>query len=362
VTWRFELWRTWAEVWSAPRQAVWRDLLAADPDANAFQRPELVRAWAATRGREVGAVPAFILASHGSGARVLLPWVVVLHHGSRVARRVLEPAGQSLFGYHDPLVAGPPLFPSDWDSLWEGTYRLLAGSCDQALFRFVHPGRATGRRSTRCSDASPVLEIGGAADLDALLARCSTNHRGDVRRRLRRLSEQGEARLWVPDGATSDMDAARADFVDGFLPAYAAVWDGRPEGNLLRQPGLADFLSSLVSEGLPGGWAHYAVLRLDSQPIAWHLGLIDRERGALYWWFPTYEPAREVLSPGKALLARLLEHCLEHGLRRVHFLTGGQPYKLAWKPDIPELRTVRWHSPSLRGHLLGLYDRWREVK
>lgn len=352
MAWRFEVWSTWEEVWSEPNQAVWRELFAADPDAHAYQRPEVVRAWAETRGRAVEARPAVALATHSSGTRALLPWVVVRHRGSRISRRILEPAGQSLFGYHDPLVAGPPLPASAWADFWEAARRRLSGACDQALFRFVHPRCGQGPRSLPCSDASPVLDLAGFEDFDALLAGCSANHRGDVRRRLRRLDERGTVDLWVAD--PTEADAALADFRARFLPAYHVAREGQPD--LFQLPGVEDFATRLLREGLPGGWAHYSALQVDGQPVAWHLGLLDR--GDLYWWLPTYDPAWESFSPGKALLARLLEHGIARGLRRVHFLTGGQPYKLAWKPDLPELRTVRWHSPSVRGHLLALYD-WR---
>lgn len=357
MAWSFQSWQTWDEVWSEPCQRLWREILAADPQANAFQRPRLVRAWAETRGRALQASPAVFLATHRSGARALLPWTVVRHRGSRLVRRVLEPAGQSLFGYHDPVVAGPALPPAEWKGFWESARRQLAGSCDQALFRFLHPRCGQGPLSEPCGDDSPVLDLSEVADFDALLARCSPNHRGDVRRRLRRLAEQGEVELWT--AGPEDGPAAVADLRTGFLPAYHATWDRQPEGNLLREPGLEDFVVRLVRDGVPGGWADYNVLRVNGRAAAWHLGLRDAHADGhdLYWWFPIYDPEWESFSPGKVLLARILERGLANGLRRVHFLTGGQPYKLAWKPDIPELRTVRWHSPSLRGHFLALYDR-----
>jgi CelD/BcsL family acetyltransferase involved in cellulose biosynthesis len=350
MAWRFTVWSTWPEVWSAPCQAVWRELLAADPDAHAYQRPEVVRAWAETRGAAVEARPAVALATHESGARALLPWVVARHRGSRISRRILEPAGQSLFGYHDPLVAGPPLPAAAWADFWEAARRRLAGDCDQALFRFVHPRCGSGPRSRPCPDASPVLPLAGFADLDGLLARCSANHRGDVRRRLRRLAERGAVDLWV--AGAGEAEEALADFQAGFLPAYHAAREGEPD--LLLLPGVEEFATRLLREGLPGGWGCYSALRVDGRAVAWHLGLCHR--GDLLWWLPTYDPAWEGFSPGKALLARLLEHAIARQLRSVHFLTGGQPYKLAWQPAIPELRTVRWHSPSLRGRLFALYD------
>jgi hypothetical protein len=52
----------------------------------------------------------------------------------------------------------------------------------------------------------------------------------------------------------------------------------------------------------------------------------------------------------------MLEHALRSDWSRLHFLTGGHAYKLAWRPVFVDLRAVRWHAPHLRGRILGLYD------
>ncbi|HEY0781498.1 MAG TPA: GNAT family N-acetyltransferase [Thermoanaerobaculia bacterium] len=357
MTWRLTGWSSWREVWSAGCLSAWRELYATDPDANPFQHPDVVRAWAETAGAAAGAEPRVLLATHASGARVLLPAVVAPHRGRLVTRRILEAAGQSLFGYAGPLVAnganGTPLATADWTVFWERVRRETSADCDQALLRAIAPGRAAGRFCEPASDASPVLELSALSDMDELLARCAAKHRGDVRRQLRRLEEQGTVELWTAGEA--DATAALEDFHARFVPAYQALWGEKSDGGLLVRPGILPFLARLLGEGLAGGFVHYAALRLSGEPIAWHLGL--RQEGELHWWFPTYALAWQRFSPGKVLLAELLDHGLRTGLRRVHFLTGDQDYKLRWRPESRRLAVLRWPAPTLRGRLLALYDR-----
>jgi len=350
-------WRTaWPDVWEGGFLSTWNEMLQQAPFSHVYHRPEVVRAWAETRGAALEAQPMIGLAANRGGCRVLLPWVVVAYRGKFFHRQVLEPVGQSLFGYHDPLVTGDNLGAIDWTSLWETLRRTLRTVCDQALFRSVHARYAQGRRRVPCSEESPILNLRGVTDFAGILANCSQNHRGDVRRRLRRLMEQGEVRLWVAGPA--DVPAVEADFHERFVPAYNAIWGARPVGNMLVQSGLVAFLTRVVTEGVQNGWGHYVSLRVNGRHVAWHLGLFDR--GSLYWWIPTHDPTWEHFSPGKVLLAKLIEYGVGARWLQIHFLTGGHPYKLAWRPDALDLRTIRWYAPSLRGKMLTWYDRWRQ--
>lgn len=354
MAWRFEWRRTWAEVWAEDFAGTWRRLLEASASAQVYHVPSLVRAWAETYGAAVSAAPTFGLARDDDGRTVLLPWVVVPHAGRVVRRRVLEPVGSSLFAYHDPLVARDDLERVDWPGLWDGARRELAQTCDTALFRFVHRRHLgpAGIGAEPCADESPVLDLSGVRSLEEALARCSTNHRGDVRRRLRRLAEKGDVRLWVAGPAESH-EAIRS-FRHDFVAAYHHVWRGRPSGSLLDRPGTLAFMTRVVSEGVPAGWAHYAALLVGDTPVAWHLGLSHAD--SLHWWVPTHDRAWEAWSPGKALLAKIVEHAIARGFTSLHLLTGGQPYKLAWRPEPEDLVSVRWHAPALTGRILGWYD------
>ena len=351
------IWRTtWPAVWEEQFLSLWKEMVQQAPFSHVYHHPEVVRTWADTCGIAARVQPRVGLATHRNGSRVLLLWMIVPYQGKLFHRQVLEPIGQSLFGYHDPLVAGGPSAAIDWAELWEWLRQTLRTECDQALFRFVHARYGHGRRAEACAEESPVLNLQEVSDFASILACCSQNHRGDVRRRLRRLAEKGEVTLWVarPDDAVM----AATEFHEQFVPAYNTIWNGHLGGNLLRKPGVTNCLTRVVKEGVRDGWGHFVSLRVNDYPIAWHLGLYDR--GALYWWVPTYDPAWEHFSPGKVLLAKLIEYGIAARWSKIHFLTGGHTYKLAWRPDALDLRTIRWYAPSVRGKLVAWYDRYQQ--
>lgn len=348
MSWRL----TWLERWDEVRDeafvADWRARSKAAAGHPGFQLPEVVLPWFAECAEPAGTTPCFGLAEHPSGARALLPWVRGTYRGRLGSRRVLEPALGDLAGYTDPLFTGELV---DLSGLWRRVRESLAGEVEQGLFRFVHRDLAP-PGAPASSDESPVLELPAGASFEALLARTSANHRGDLGRRFRRLAERGEIRLEL----LHDPQAATQQFEGRFHEAYARQWRSTASGSLLDRPGVKAFLRRLLTTET----AHFSALTVAGEPIAWHLGILFR--GELYWWFPTYDPSWASFSPGKVLLARLLEHGLAARWSRVHFLTGGHDYKLAWRPRPADLATVRWFAPSLHGRLLGIYDRLRRSR
>jgi CelD/BcsL family acetyltransferase involved in cellulose biosynthesis len=355
VTWTFEWRRAWSDVWDGPFERAWRRMFEASGSAQVYHHPSLVRAWTETCGTAAGHAPMMGLARSHAGTDVLLPWVVAHQRGTIAMRRRLEPAGQDLFGYHDPLTAAPP-DGIDWSVFWQAVRSSTSPDCDQALFRFVH-GEFAARSDPGSSETSPVLAAGAFADFDALLAACSSNHRGEIRRRRRRLAERGAVALWTPD--STEADAALADWRSNASRAYRDVWSARARHNTVLRDGFDRFAERVVAQGLREGWAHYAALSVGGERIAWHLGLADRER--LYWWIPVHRIEWEAYAPGKVLLAALVERLCERRWREIHFMTGGHAYKLAWRPALADLRIVRWHARGLRGSIFALYDRARQT-
>jgi CelD/BcsL family acetyltransferase involved in cellulose biosynthesis len=195
--------------------------------------------------------------------------------------------------------------------------------------------------------------LGGCADLEQILLRCSSSHRVDVRRQFRRARECGDVTLEVaaPDTVATALESLRCEL----LPAYRSLWEGRPVKNtLLLQPGFDAFLERTVTAGVPEGWAHFSVLRIGATPVAWHLGFFDG--GRLYWWLPTYDMKWSAYSPGKLVLAALVDHGCHSAWREIQLLTGNHGYKAAWNPVPRKLTAVAWTAPTVRGRLMALYD------
>jgi CelD/BcsL family acetyltransferase involved in cellulose biosynthesis len=344
--WRFE-WLVAEKARAFLDTAEWQEGFRGNT-AHVFHRPEVLHAWYETVGVEN--TPVVIRGTNRAGARVALAAVAVEHAGRAVTRRSLEGAGQETFGFHQPVGALGAV--DDWDDFWVALRASSPASIDQVLFRLMPPAFAGRHYALPRTEASPVLDLSAHSSLESVLSHCSANHRGDVRRRLRRLQEQGDVVLRVYGAA--DVTEAAAEFRDRFFPRWsemtaAADW---PIG---RRPGLREFCDRLVHDGLRNDWAHFCALRVNGVAIAWHLGLVDRRR--LYWWLPLHDRDWDAHSPGKVLLTMLIERLAGERWRELQFQSGAQPYKLAWAPEVPYLSSVRWHARTVRGRAIAAYDR-----
>lgn len=348
--WTFEWRRTWDEVFDAAFVARWDELRRADPLSSVYHRPAVVRAWAESCADVTGCEPLFGVAM-AEGVTVLLPWVITTYRGRLISRRVIEAVGEDLFGYHDPMVAGPNAAAVSWDAFWAAVRSATASFGHQGFLRSVHADRAGG--SGISADHAPILHLQGASSLDDLLSRCSGNHRSCIQRGFRRLAERGPVSLQTIESAAGH--AAAATVFGDLCRVYEQRREERPEYTSLDRPGLRELWHRVATVGVAEGWGHLSTLSVGSEPIAWHLGLVDG--GALYWWVPTHAREYQAVSPGRLLLASLVGLGIESGWHSVHFLTGAQQYKLAWRPEVAARYAVRWHAPTLVGSLLQRYDR-----
>lgn len=355
MSWQFKWLRDWNTIWQSHVLPEWHEMAESAVHSHPYHRPEVIRHWAETCGNEDYIKPMFGIAQHDE-KRCLLPWVTTTHHGRFGTRRRLEYVGHDVFGYHDPLSSDTE--EVDWAGFWEAVRFETTKFCDQSLLRFVHPRYGTGSLATPSLESSPLLDLQTVADFQDLMNGCSANHRGDVRRRIRRLEEQGPLSLWV--AGQQDADVASNIFATEFLTAYGRYQQHRSERYLFKQPGVRQFAERIVKNGVREGWGSFAVLRVGDVSVAWHLGFLHRQQ--LYWWIPVFDAAWADFSVGKVLLAKLIEHGFQNGWSRIHFMTGDHAYKLAWKPQPLQLRAVRWHSPSVRGQLYSVYDSFARRK
>jgi CelD/BcsL family acetyltransferase involved in cellulose biosynthesis len=348
--WQFTWCRSWEEVWAPEFLAQWGDIINRAGTVIPYHRPGLVRAWAETVGAALGARPMVGVARDQLGTTVLLPWVIEPGHGRLLTRRRLLPAGAGVLGYGRPLVAS--VWEPDWTTFWPALIKDVSREVDLIEVPLLDAALAAGAPSMAAGDPCPVLDLTGASSLDDLTARCSPKFRKEIRRSLRGMQQAGdvEFRLVAPAARHEAVAALDRDL----LPAYEEHWPAATGRALLAWPLMREFLTRVIADGLEEGWAQFAVLSLDHRPIAWHLGFVEARDW--YWWMPTYDPAQTPLSPGKVLLARLIETAVTSGVERLHLQAGAQPYKMSWRPALPELVTVRAYGASVRGRLLQGYD------
>ena len=348
--WRFEWRRTWDEVWDTTFVREWSTLFDRDSHALPYHHPGLVRAWSETVGAALQSKPMVGVAHDTSGSTVLLPWVLEPGHGRLITRRRLLPAGAGVFGYGRPLVVASA--PIDWSSFWPALTRDVAREADLIEVAFLEPALAQGAPAVPAGDPCPIINVASADSLEAVLARCSPNHRTDIRRRFRRLEETGDTRFALV--ANETRDGAVDMLCTQLLPAYEEQWPVSGGRGLLVWPQMREFLERIIVDGVRDGWGQFAILSLNGKAIAWHIGFIGARDW--YWWMPAYDAAAAQWSPGKVLLARWVEMAVAQGVERLHLQAGAQPYKMAWRPDIPDLVSLRVYGSSMRGKLLQAYD------
>jgi len=349
--WQYRWYRNWTAVWS-DLETEWRLMQCEAPSSNPYHMPEFIRAWSRTIGARDAVTPLVGVFRHRLGHRVLLPWVVVRHEGRFVERRILEFAGRELAGYQAPLIVPEKGEAIDFDELWRAVQLATEGECDQGLMRYLLTDVAPSW-ARPMGDATPVVDLTPVSSLDELLSRCSQNHRGDVRRRIRRLQERGDVEFRV--ASSTDAAAVTSDLRERFVVQHAILCREKGYSDPFAGPEAVSFLDSLFASGLADAFSFYGSLRLGGESIAWILGLVHRKE--LYWWRPAYHSEWKDLSPGKVLLASTLEHAISRGWKKLHFHAGSQPYKLAWRPDLPSTSSLSWYPPGVRSSTLSWYDR-----
>ncbi|MDD2711767.1 MAG: GNAT family N-acetyltransferase [Simplicispira sp.] len=143
--------------------------------------------------------------------------------------------------------------------------------------------------------------------------------RHSVERGQRRLGKAGDWHISICTGssASTELDEALA----AYESVYAQSWK-TPE----PCPG---FIPGLVRTAAQQGWLRLGVLRLNGQPLAAQLWLVQGGKANIYKL--AYVKGQEKLSAGSVLTAALMQHSMDvDGVQEVDYLTGDDAYKADW--------------------------------
>jgi CelD/BcsL family acetyltransferase involved in cellulose biosynthesis len=191
---------------------------------------------------------------------------------------------------------------------------------------------------------SPYIEVDRPfADYSA---QRRSSFRADLRRRNRRLSEQGEVQLDVRDGC-QELDRLLAEGWE----LEASDWKGRQGTAVAARPELRRFYDEIAHRAAARDRLRLYFLRLDGSAIAFIFALA--QGGVIYLMKGGFDPSHARMSPGQLLLERVIEHAFASKLRRIELLGGSEQHKLAWTDTVHErvlvqsfarspLRAVQW--------------------
>ena len=311
----------------------WSDL-ADSTDAQPFNHPGWIQAWRASwgrgkavclvarRGRDlVGLLP---LERRGGGLHSPTNW----HTPEFGAVAVDEPATKELVSalFAQRTRACSLGFVDEADVLhrtWDTAARLAGHKC-----------------LTRVVQSSPFIDTNGSwEDYEEGLAK---KLRTELRRRRRRLEEEGELRVELHRG---DNELGR--LLDEGFGIEEAAWKGSKGTAINSDQATRSFYESTARWASDKGWLQLGFLRLNEQALAFDLSL---EANGVHYLIKTgYEPSRRKFAPGMLMRYEMIKGSFESSHTSYEFLGSNNPWKLEWTDTLRDRMLLQAFSPSLTG-------------
>jgi CelD/BcsL family acetyltransferase involved in cellulose biosynthesis len=211
-----------------------------------------------------------------------------------------------------------------------------ADACDVALRRAGYSVLSRTRLQ------SPFITLDG--DWTGYLASLSARKRSELRRRTRRLAEEGAVTVDVHDGS-ADLEGLLAE---GFS-VEASGWKGSRGTAIAASRRRADFYRQVAAWAEDRGWLRLSFLRVGGRAAAFDLSLeTDRRHYLLKTGFcPEYGR----FAPGMLLRARMIERAFGLGLDTYEFTGQVEPWKLEWTGATREIVLIDAFAPGPAGWL-----------
>jgi CelD/BcsL family acetyltransferase involved in cellulose biosynthesis len=298
----------------------WWELWRRMPTATPFQSPAWLIPW--WRRFHPGALSTAAV-RHRRRLVALAPCYI-----ENAELRRLLPIGMSISDYLDVLI--DPAFAAPaaaaiasamsrtdgWDR-WE-LEELAPAAAARGLP--VPPGcRCESFEQSSC----PVLVLRAGVDaVDSLLSSSQRRHLKLARNRATRRGEMEMRRVGEYEiGA----------FLAELCRLHTKRWAGRSEDGVLADSRVAAFHRESMPLLHDAGMAQLYLALLDATPVAAVYGMSHCSR--IYLYLTGFDPEYAFESPGRMLLAHVVEEALRTGMQEVHFLRGREPYKLEWRPE-----------------------------
>ncbi len=310
----------------------WLSLWSLAPDKHIFNHPSWLRALG-TIQQCLGHKIWFAVSTNGD-SRLTGVWPFVVRRGTAkdFFATIIEPLGAESTDYIAPLVSESQLdsllqvtvefikTESRWDSIVSLPKLKMSGKeVDYITEKFSALGWYVQKRDRT------IWRMRFLTSWEEQTKAWSSNHRGDVGRRLRRLQEKGDLELFVA--------ASREDVLANFnnmFEKHQSKWAAAGVMSEFRDKSKRDLYVELV-KSLPFDHIHYSEVRLSGQAISYHFGFLDD--GWLLWYKPAYDIDYENYSPGKVHIALLTKNGIEVGMKGIDFLQGDEGYKRLWSND-----------------------------
>jgi len=166
-----------------------------------------------------------------------------------------------------------------------------------------------------CSKEDVSVELNLPATCEEYLQMLTPKQRHELKRKLRRLDEEGEISYRTSTDATSGD-------VDTFLRLFR---DSRQDKAAFLTPEMESFFRSLANAMAEQKLLRLSILELNTSPVAVTMSF-DYKKD-MYLYNSGYDPHYAQLSVGVISKALCIKNSIERGRKRFDFLKGGEAYK-----------------------------------
>ncbi|MFH0914046.1 MAG: GNAT family N-acetyltransferase [Chloroflexota bacterium] len=184
------------------------------------------------------------------------------------------------------------------------------------------------------------LEMELPAGWEDYLARLSRKQRHELRRKLRRLEEEGEVNFRLVEGREP---------VEATMDVFLRLLALNPEKSHFLTAHREEFFRSLAGAMAEAGLLRLGVLELDKVPEA--VVMAFDYQGCVYLYNNGYHPEHPSTSLGTVSKALLIRDAIQRGRKRFDFLKGGEVYKYQMGGREVPLYHCEVHLPSPKGRV-----------
>jgi CelD/BcsL family acetyltransferase involved in cellulose biosynthesis len=235
-----------------------------------------------------------------------------------------------------PLIAGQ--LASRRETLDLGQIRDGAPGADRLARLLASRGWSLRERAI---NVCPYIPLAGLS-WDGYLAGLGSDHRYNVRRRLRNLEKNFKV-----DFRIASTESERAEALEHLLALHRVRWSERGGSDALGDPAVDRFHQTVTRRLLDRGWLRLCTLRLDGEPAA---SLYGFRHGDVWSFYQSgLDPRFARHSVGLALMALCIRAALEEGAAEFDMLHGAEEYKFLWARRTRPLRRLIAHPPGTLG-------------
>jgi CelD/BcsL family acetyltransferase involved in cellulose biosynthesis len=196
---------------------------------------------------------------------------------------------------------------------------------------------------TESIQAAPYVCIAGTS-WEAYESGLRRKFRSELRRRRRRLEEEGRLTLEVSDST----ERLRELLEEGFRVEDSG-WKGTYHTSINSLSATRRFYTEVARWATERGWLRLAFLRLDGRALAFDYCL---EYNKVHYLLKTgYDPAYRKFAPGMVIRHLMLARSFSEGIATYDFLGIGDVWKQEWTTAQQERLFLRMFAPTAEGFL-----------